>query len=193
MRRRSPHPWSQPITPRSIPVRRDFSRRRDDSRMNRPFAFALLAALALPAGANVLYKSVDPNGTVMFSDTPPPEGSRILEERPIGAPASSYPGDAPGTAPPAAGLEEAFAQIDYDAALAQANQRLDLAERALAQARSATASRFEGLRLPAATPVSNASADHIEFLKRDVRLARQALLDLLRSRQLASGRKPRDG
>jgi len=149
----------------------------------------------MPATANVLYKSVDGNGTVMFSDTPPPEGARILEERAIPAPSSSYaqsaPG-APGTGGPVNGLEEAYGLIDYDVALAQANARVDMAERALAQARGGAAARFEGLRLPQATPVSNTvNSDHVEFCKRDVKVARQALLDLLRSRQLASGRNPK--
>jgi len=161
--------------------------------MKKALASALLAVSCLPAVAgDVLYKSVDSTGTVMFSDTPPPQGARILEERVIGAPSSPYSMSAPGTnAPPTNGLESAYAQIDYDAALAQANARVDMAERALAQARGASASRFEGLRLPAATPVSSMNSDHVEFRKRDLKIARHALMDLLRSRQLASGRAPR--
>jgi hypothetical protein len=121
-------------------------------------ALALLAATALPAAANMLYKSVDANGTVMFSDTPPPEGTRILEERAMSAPATSYSWSAPGNNAPATNsLEEAFTLIDSDAALAQANARVDMAERALAQARGGGASRFEGLRLPQATQVSSVS------------------------------------
>ena len=166
---------------------------RDHDRIMRSLlALALFAATALPAAANTLYKSVDANGTVMFSDTPPPEGTRILEERVIGAPASSYSYGSPGTNGPGSRLEEAFALIDSDAALAQANARVDMAERALAQARGGPAPRTEGLRLPVATQVSNnVNSDHVEFCKRDLKLARQALLDLLRSRQLASGRQPR--
>lgn len=155
--------------------------------MRRGLAIAIAFTLSCPACAATLYKSVDPSGTVMFSDTPPGEGARILEERVIGESSSSY-----GAAMPAApytGLEEAFAQIDYDAALAQANARLDMAERALAQARNGAASRYEGLRLPVSTQAANPSTDHIEFCKRDVKIARQALMDLLRSRQLASGRQ----
>ena len=155
-------------------------------------ALALLAATALPASGNMLYKSVDANGTVMFSDTPPPEGARILEERTVNAPATSYSATSPGTNAPVNGLEEAFTLIDSDAALAQANARVDMAERALAQARGGPAPRFEGLRLPQATQVSSLSnSDHVEFCKRDLKIARQALMDVLRSRQLASGRQPR--
>ena len=161
--------------------------------MNKALATALIAALSLPSvAADVLYKSVDANGTVMFSDTPPPQGARILEERVIGAPSSSS-GSAWSSAPstPSNGLEEAYAQIDYDAALAQANARVDMAERALAQARGGSASRYEGLRLPVAQQVSTVNSDHIELCKRELKIARHALIDLLRSRQLASGRAPR--
>ena len=156
-------------------------------------ALALLAATALPAAANVLYKSVDASGTVMFSDTPPPEGTRILEERVINTQSTSYSWTAAGTNTPVTGLEEAFTLIDSDAALAQANARVDMAERALAQARGGAAPRTEGLRLPPrATQVSMVSnSDHVEFCKRDLKIARQALMDLLRSRQLASGRQPK--
>lgn len=157
-------------------------------------ALALLAATAIPAGANTLYKSVDANGTVMFSDTPPPEGTRVLEERVINLPGSSYAFSAAGTNTPVTGLEEAFTLIDSDAALAQANARVDMAERALAQARGGPTPR-EGLRLPPrATEVSLVSnSEHVEFCKRDLRMARQSLMDLLRSRQLASGRQPKGG
>jgi hypothetical protein len=161
-----------------------------DGVMRKLIALALLAA-SLPATANVLYKSVDANGTVMFSDTPPPEGARILEERAIGAPAPSY-SSLPGAGAPVNGLEEAYGLIDSDAALAQANARVDMAERALAEARGGAMPRTEGLRLPQATQVSGiANSSQVEFCKRDVKLARQALLDLLRSRQLASGRQPK--
>lgn len=156
-------------------------------------ALALVAA-AVPAAANTLYKSVDSTGTVMFSDTPPPEGARILEERVIGAPSSSYALAAPDGSSQINGLEQAFALIDADAALAAANARVDMAERALAQARG-VAPRTEGLRLPRLTPVSSvsnaANSDHVEFCKRDLKIARQALMDVLRARQLASGRQPK--
>jgi hypothetical protein len=95
--------------------------------------------------------------------------------------------DAPNA--PAAGLEEAFQMLDYDKALQQANQRVDLAERALAQARAGHATT----RRPGMHDASITIADHerVEFYMRDLRAARQALMDLLRSRQLASGRPVR--
>ena len=160
--------------------------------MKKALAIAVFAALSLPSvAADVLYKSVDANGTVMFSDMPPPQGSRILEERAVGQSSSPYSSGAPGTNAPASALEEAFAQLDYDAALAKANAAVDMAERALAQARGGGASRLEGLRLNVSTQAATANADHIEFCKRDLKIARQGLIDLLRSRQLASGRAPK--
>lgn len=154
----------------------------------RSLALVLLAAtLGGPVGASVLYKSIDANGTVTFSDSPPAEGSRLIEQRMFGT-LPSEPGAATPNAP-AAGLEEAFQMLDYDAALAHANQRVDLAERALAQARAGHATTPR----PGMHNASISIADHerVEFYMRDLRAARQALMDLLRSRQLASGRPVR--
>jgi hypothetical protein len=150
-------------------------------------ALFLAAAFALPAGANVLYKSVDERGTVTFSDTPPPSGSRLIEERAFGTSPAPSPGYASEAYGPAGGLESAFQMLDYDKALREANERVDLAEHALAQARAGHATTTR----PGLNPVGGlpmAEADRIEFHKRDLRLARIALAELLRSRQLASGR-----
>lgn len=152
--------------------------------MKKPFAAALLvAALATPAGASVLYKSVGPNGTVTFSDVPPEDGSRLLESRPMAPPSASSEGTLPQAA---TAMEQAFQLLDYDHALRQANERVDLAERALAQARAGHATT----RRPGLNNASLSLADHerVEFYKRDLRAARMALTELLRSRQLASGR-----
>jgi len=151
-------------------------------RMKIRYAAALLALLAVPAGASVLYKSVDANGTVTFSDMPPPDGSRLLESRTMAAPSPAEP-----SLPQAAtSMEAAFQMLDYDQALREANERVDLAERALAQARAPHATT----RRPGLNEASLSIADHdrVEFYKRDLRAARMALTELLRSRQLASGR-----
>lgn len=146
-------------------------------------AAILATAFASPVGASLLYKSVDANGTVTFSDIPPPPGSRLLEQRIIGAPESSSAAASPASP---AGLEDTFQTLDYDRALAEANLRLDLAEHALALARSGHAPTPR----PSLVSLRPSSADEqrVEFYKRDLRVARQALIDLLRSRQLASGR-----
>jgi hypothetical protein len=159
--------------------------------MTRGLAFILATALALPAGANVLYKSVDERGTITFSDVPPASGSRLLEERALPSPMPSPgPGYASEAFAPVPGLEQAFQMIDYDQALREANERVDLAEHALARARAGHGTTPR----PGLNPVGGlaaADAERIEFHKQDLRIARIALAELLRARQLASGRNPR--
>lgn len=141
-------------------------------------SFVIAALASLPAGAGVLYKSVDAKGTVMFSDMPPPAEARVLETRVIGGNDSASP---QGTA---AAMAQAAQLIDSDEALARANARVDMAEHALAEARKELWSPRDGLRLIStrATPSDDA---RVQFFKRDVLAARQALMDLLRERRLA--------
>lgn len=143
-----------------------------------------LALLPAAAAASVLYKSVDANSVVMFSDTPPPEGSRILEERPLpsidSAPAASveYGMPIPGVIP-------AEQLLDFDAVIASANAKVDEAERALAQARRELSSTTDGgLRL---RPTRLASEDdrRLESYRNNVKIARRHLMELLRERRLA--------
>lgn len=149
---------------------------------HRALCAALLLAPALPAGADILYKSVDANGAVMFSDTPPSNGARIVEQRVISNP---YSPASPAAAAPASSLDQVYELIDADAALARANARVDQAEHALALARNGAAARTEGLRLATARPTA-ADDERIEFYKRDLKIARRELVEILRSRQLAS-------
>jgi hypothetical protein len=129
----------------------------------RALAFLALAALAsLPAGAGVLYKS----------------DARVLETRVIGGNGSASP---QGTA---AAMAQAAQLIDSDEALARANAKVDMAEHALAEARKELLSPREGLRLTA-TRMTPADDARVQFFKRDVLAARQALMDLLRERRLA--------
>ena len=152
----------------------------------RLLAVLLAAAFAAPASASVLYKSVDANGTVTFSDVPPPEGTRILEQRAFGTASGAAAYSAPASRATATGLEEAFQMLDYDKALAEANARVDMAERGLAIARAAHATTSR----PGLVRATLTLADHerVAFYKRDLKIARQQLMDVLRSRQLASGR-----
>lgn len=138
-------------------------------------AALVLAFAAGPVAAATLYKSVGPDGTILFSDTPPPQGARLLEHR-------TMPGDAPPSLTP---MEEAFVWIEADADLARANTELDLAEHALALACRPAGSPREGLRLGGSrmTPADRA---RIEFYRRNVAAARQALLERLRERHLAA-------
>ena len=158
------------------------------ARVKIPNALAAIVAvgLVLPAGAAVLYKSVDERGTVTFSDMPPPSGSRLVESRDLGAPSSAEIAGLPRSS---LAMEEAFQELDYDKALREANERVDLAEHALALARSGhSRTQRPGLNEGGLTM---ADAERIEFHQRDLRAAKASLTEILRSRQLASGRPVR--
>ena len=148
--------------------------------MNKPvaiLALAAAAALAAPADAGILYKSVGPNGTIMFSDVPPGGDARILEQRPL-SPSSS-------TSAPSANGGDLVQLIDSDAALSRANMQFDLAERALAVARRDMWAQGDGLKL-VSRRASRSDEERIEFYKRNVVAARQALMEILRERMMAS-------
>lgn len=142
-----------------------------------------LTVAAPMAPAAVLYKSVDANGVVMFSDMPPSDGARVLEERPL-------PGGSPGTGAPAEdvqapGLIPAEQMLDYDAVIARANAQVDQAERALALARRAAgAANAADLRL-SPTRLARDDDARLETYRNNVKIARRQLMELLRERRLA--------
>ena len=142
-----------------------------------------LALLPAAAGANVLYKSVDANGVVMFSDTPPPDGSRILEERPLPS-TNAAPSAAVEYGAPVPGVIPAEQMLDFDAAIAGANAKVDAAERALAQARRDLSLTDVGLRLRP-TRLANEDDRRLDSYRNNVKIARRHLVELLRERQLA--------
>jgi hypothetical protein len=154
MRQRAESPYLIPWEPRTLGVM--------DTRICL-IAALVASALALPATAAALYKTIDANGTVMFSDVPPAD-ARIVEQRIAGPgmPLYEYP--------------------ENDAALARANELHDLAEHALALARQDAGSERAGLRL-AAGRMTPGDKDRVAFYKKDVRTARLQLMDLLRERQ----------
>jgi hypothetical protein len=140
----------------------------------RLLALLLSAIAVMPSNAATLYKAIGPNGTIIFSDVPP-SGARVVEQRRI---ADSGPAAA---SPNRAGLP-VYEFPEYDAALASANERLDLAEHALALARQGLWSPRDGLRMVAAR-MTQGDEDRVEFYRKGVRIARQQLMDLLRERQ----------
>ena len=142
-----------------------------------------LALLPAAAGANVLYKSVDANGVVMFSDTPPPDGSRILEQRPLPS-SNAAPSPAVEYGAPVPGVIPAEQMLDFDAAIASANAKVDEAERALAQARRDLSLTDVGLRLRP-TRLANEDDRRLDSYRNNVKIARRHLIELLRERQLA--------
>jgi hypothetical protein len=142
------------------------------------FLFSLLVLSASwPAGAGVLYKSIAANGTVTFSDTPPAAGAKLVEQREVrssGAVAESNAGPTMGVL-----------AVDSDGELARASAQLDQAEHALAIARRDLWSPRDGLQL--AMVRRSASDDaRLATCKRDVVLARQALMQVLKERQAAA-------
>ena len=139
-----------------------------------------LALLPAAAGANVLYKSVDANGVVMFSDTPPPDGSRILEERPLPS-SNAVPSAAVEYGAPVPGVIPAEQMLDFDAAIASANAKVDEAERALAQARRDLSLTDVGLRLRP-TRLANEDDRRLDSYRNSVKVARRHLIELLRER-----------
>jgi hypothetical protein len=134
----------------------------------------VLVGLAPAVHAGVLYKSIGPNGVIQFSDTPPGNGM-IVEERTIG----STPA-APATAgSPLATLDDGNAD---DAELARANEKVDLAEHALALARRALDGDSVRMRLASQTRTP-ADDDRIAFFEKDLTIARHNLLEMLKSRR----------
>jgi hypothetical protein len=145
---------------------------------------ALLIAAALagaPAHGTVLYKSVNAKGVIEFSDMPPAAGSTVIEIRPVARPGNAGDPVVLGTdGSPLADLAQG------DGPLARANAEVDLAEHALALARRSRWSPHDGLHLASAgTPA--ADAERIDYFKRNLRLARQNLLEAIRQQQ-----RPRD-
>lgn len=136
----------------------------------------LALAIATPAyPAGMLYKSVDGNGSVTFSDTAPSGTNvKILEQRalsPLGAPARA----APPAAPP-------LPLAEGDEALNRANEQVDLAEHALALARRNLWSPDDGMKMQPAR-VDPAELERVEFYKKNLRSARTDLVELVRDRQ----------
>src|SRR5689334_21928234 len=141
------------------------------------FALSLAAALAPAAQAAMLYKSIGPNGTVMFSDVPPSGDAKLVEQREIGSPSASWSSPQAGN-----GLDLAAQLIDADGVVARANAQVDQAEHALAEARRGTWSPRDGLGVEP-TKATRTDIERIEHYKRGVKIARQQLIEVLRDRK----------
>jgi hypothetical protein len=143
---------------------------------------ALAAFAPSFAHPDVLYKSVDANGVVMFSDMPQ-AGARIVEERHL-------PGSSSGASPgmPSSGLPSVVANAEQmlavDPEIAHANSEVDLAERALATARRELAPLYEGVRLRPSR-LSMVDDARLEPHRKNLKIARQNLAEILRDRRLA--------
>ena len=142
------------------------------------FAAAALATYA-GAGAATLYKSVDKEGKITFSDTPV-EGAVTLQR--IATSESAKPGES-ASAPVYLALADSF-----DAAVSQANAKLDMAEHALANARRGIVEHnplsLHGPRL------SRAQSQQLDFYKNDVTAARKNLMRVLKQRNTMVSFRP---
>lgn len=141
-------------------------------------AIALALGLQGPAGAGVLFKSIDANGRVTFSDVPIDGAVTVqrIESSDSGKPAV---GD---NAP----IYLALADVTNEA-VARANAQLDMAEHALAMARRDMVGDHDPLSLVSAGR-DRAQAQRLEFYKRDVLDARKALLRALQNRNALAQR-----
>ncbi|HET9652658.1 MAG TPA: DUF4124 domain-containing protein [Usitatibacter sp.] len=142
--------------------------------MPRMLVLLLAAALAPRAEATVIYKSVSPTGVIQFSDTPPDEHSRLIEQRDLGKPQAPVMEILPATTTP---MEALVA----DDVVARATAQVDLAEHALALARRAVWAANEGIHLRGPRRTA-ADEERIEYYKHNVLLARQALLETMKQR-----------
>ena len=131
------------------------------------------AALALYAGtsAATVYKSVDPDGRITFSDTPV-QGAVTVQRMDT---SESTKAAESAREPIYLALADSF-----DEAVVRANEKLDMAEHALAVARSALLGH-DPLSLRS-VGFSRTEAKQLEFYKRDVNLARRDLLRVLKQR-----------
>lgn len=150
--------------------------------MDRMLTLAAIATgivLQLPAAAGVLYKSIDRDGRITFSDTP--VDGAVTQQR-----IESSDSAKPPVGADAAPVYLALAQLN-DEAVARANARVDTAERALAEARRLALGEDDPLAL-ARTRLSRTDAQRLEGYKRNVADACKSLLRALQVRNLAATR-----
>jgi hypothetical protein len=146
---------------------------------NRPAAAAVLLAVALSLpgdGLSQIYRSVMPDGSIVFSDTPP-TGAAATESLPdVPAPAVTRQPDAtppasPGTVDPDSYSTARAKEIDRaDAAVAEARRDLDAAKRRYDEGTDPGEGDFLGMRRQGrghARP-SEAYLQRVEQLERDV-------------------------
>ncbi len=143
--------------------------------IRRLVALLVPVLVSFPAPAGMLYKSVGANGTIIFSDTPPASGARLIEQKHMTASGSVAPA-------PRTGASLLESSSEFDAAIARANAQVDAAEHAVAVARQGLWSPGDGLRLTSVRMSSEAAA-RVEYCKQGVIIARQMLLDVMRERR----------
>ena len=155
--------------------------------MKRAILFATLAAFAFPAGAAVLYKTVDEKGVVTFSDLPPAqntEAKRIqVPESSSATPGSVRSLDVLAGAPTA---EERIRMSDE--AVQRASMQVDMAEHALAVARRPLWEIADPMKLTGAK-VSRTDQEKLDFYRKNLKVAQQQLSDVLRQQRTAEAQR----
>ena len=150
----------------------------------RKIAFQALVAAATLAStliveAQGLYKSVDSQGRVTFSDIP--VAGAVTVQR-IATSESAKPVEA-GNSPIYLALADGF-----DEAVMRANAKVDMAEHALAQARRGL---IEDNPLSLVSQrAARADSQRLDFFKRDVLAARKELLRAIQNRNAIAARAP---
>jgi hypothetical protein len=142
-----------------------------------------ICAACGPLGAAVLYKSVDSNGTIQFSDLPPANAAGEVKKLQIPGGSSSPPMPMLAQGP----ADEAKIR-EMDAAVQNASAQVDLAEHALALARRPMWSEPEPGKLTAVR-MTLADAERIEFYKQSVKIARLTLCELLQVKRSSAVRE----
>jgi hypothetical protein len=141
------------------------------------------AALAMPAGAAMLYKSVDAKGVIQFSDLPPPPGvdakAIVVPETSAAVPGASRSVDLAAAAP---AREEQLRMNDE--VVQRASAQVDLAEHALAIARRPMWEVADPMNL-GGPRLSRADRDKLDFYRKNLKIAQQQLADVLRTRRKA--------
>jgi len=141
--------------------------------MLRFLSILLALALASPAAnAQGMYRSVMPDGKIVYSDKPPPgaKESTKLNLAPLNIATPQQAPDAPPPANPADG-----APVDKAANLAAARQKLEAAQKALAEGRE----QREGDRIgvakggSASSRLSESYLDRVKALEDNVAAAQQ--------------------
>ena len=150
----------------------------------RQFAIGCVAASAFAVSAHAhaqIFKSTDREGRVTFSDVPV-QGAVNVQR------IATSDGAKPGVGEAGNGPQYLALLDGYDEMVRLANAKVDLAERALAEARRSIVGSHDPLVLAGGPQPSDADRQRIEFYKRDVATARRNLARILQQRVMLQPR-----
>ena len=143
-----------------------------------------LTAFAIPAGAAVLYKTVDEKGVVMFSDLPPAQGTDAKRLQ-VPESSSAVPGALRPTDPVIASGPTPEERIRLgDEAVQRASTQVDLAEHALAVARRPLWEIADPMKLNG-PKLTRADRERLDYYQKNLKVAQNQLSDVLRQQRKA--------